>query len=108
MLGVLPIILFEDKLDLRGKINPDWRFINTLVERNSRNELLSLNILRIQTKRIFEIALIIASLFSWFFSWLLVRAWMLSLLETVQGQLDEVVGYRFEGMIVYLFQIIKP
>lgn len=62
-----------------------------------------------KTKRIFSIFLILASTISLFFvPWLLVKAWILPLPDTVQAQLDEAVGHGFEGMVVYIEQTGKP
>ncbi|WP_430409563.1 serine hydrolase domain-containing protein [Kordia sp.] len=61
-----------------------------------------------KTRRILGIALIIASLFSLVFvPWLLVKAWILPLPDTIQGQLDEAIGHGFDGMIVYVDQAGK-
>jgi D-alanyl-D-alanine carboxypeptidase len=52
-----------------------------------------------------KILLILASLFSLtFVPWTLVKAWGLPLPDTVQEQLDEAIGYDFEGMLVYIDQ----
>ncbi len=62
-----------------------------------------------QTKRILRILFIIASISSlWFVPWILVKAWILPLPETVQEQLDEAIGHGFDGMIVYVDQAGKP
>ncbi len=62
-----------------------------------------------QTKRILRIAFIIASISSLYFvPWILVKAWILPLPGTVQEQLDEAIGYGFDGMIVYVDQAGKP
>ena len=56
-----------------------------------------------KTKQILRIALIIASISSLYFvPWLLVKAWILPLPDSVQGQLDQAIGHGFEGMIVYV------
>ncbi|MFK7770987.1 MAG: serine hydrolase domain-containing protein [Saprospiraceae bacterium] len=58
-----------------------------------------------KTKQILSIALIVASIFSLFFvPWLLVKAWILPLPNTVQEQVDEAISHGFEGMIVYVDQ----
>jgi CubicO group peptidase (beta-lactamase class C family) len=49
---------------------------------------------------------IITSLF--FIPWLLVKAWILPLPDTVQEQLDEGVNHGFEGIIVYVDQANQP
>ncbi|MFY0687193.1 MAG: beta-lactamase family protein [Cyclobacteriaceae bacterium] len=62
-----------------------------------------------QTKRIFQIVLITTSIGSLYFvPWLLVKAWILPLPDTVQEQLDEAIGHGFEGMIVYVDQTGQP
>lgn len=43
-----------------------------------------------------------------FVPWLLVKAWILPLPDTVQEQLDQAIGHGFEGMIVYVDQTGKP
>ncbi|HBY68786.1 MAG TPA: serine hydrolase, partial [Flavobacteriaceae bacterium] len=61
-----------------------------------------------KTKRIFKIVLILASIASLFFvPWLLVKAWILPLPNTIQEQADEAIGYEFEGVIVYIDQAGK-
>ena len=62
-----------------------------------------------KTKRILRIAFIVASISSLFFvPWLLVKAWIIPLPDTVQEQLDEAIGHGFDGMIVYVDQAGKP
>ncbi|MGQ7869803.1 serine hydrolase domain-containing protein [Sunxiuqinia sp. sy24] len=62
-----------------------------------------------QTKRILRIVFIIASISSLLFvPWILVKAWILPLPATVQEQVDEAIGYGFDGMIVYVDQAGKP
>jgi D-alanyl-D-alanine carboxypeptidase len=56
-----------------------------------------------QIKRILRILFIIASISSlWFVPWILVKAWILPLPNTVQEQVNEAIGYGFDGMIVYV------
>ncbi len=43
-----------------------------------------------------------------FVPWILVKAWILPLPDTVQEQLDEAIGHGFDGMIVYIDQAGKP
>ena len=58
-----------------------------------------------QTKRILKIVFIIASISSlWFVPWILVKAWILPLPDTVQEQVNEAIGYGLDGMIVYVDQ----
>jgi len=62
-----------------------------------------------KTKRIFRILFILVSISSLFFvPWLLVKAWILPLPDTVQEQLDQAIGHGFDGMIVYIDQAGKP
>jgi len=62
-----------------------------------------------QKTKIVRIALLVGTLTSLFFvPWLLVKAWILPLPNTVQEQLDEAIGHGFEGMIVYVDQANKP
>ncbi|MBI9040249.1 serine hydrolase [Lutibacter sp.] len=62
-----------------------------------------------QTKRILRILFIIASISSMYFvPWILVKAWILPLPETVQEQLNEGINHGFDGMIVYVDQAGKP
>jgi len=58
-----------------------------------------------QTKRILRIVFIIASITSLaFVPWILVKAWILPLSNTVQQQVNEAIGHGFDGMIVYVDQ----
>ena len=60
-------------------------------------------------KRIFRIVFIIASITSLFFvPWILVKAWILPLPDTVQEQVNESIGHGFDGMIVYVDEAGKP
>ena len=62
-----------------------------------------------QTKRILRIVFIIASISSLVFvPWILVKAWILPLPDTVQEQVNEAIGHGFDGMIVYVDQAGKP
>jgi D-alanyl-D-alanine carboxypeptidase len=62
-----------------------------------------------QAKRIVRIVLIAASIGSLYFvPWILVKAWILPLPETVQEQLEEGIDHGFDGMIVYVDQAGKP
>ncbi|MCJ7756735.1 MAG: beta-lactamase family protein [Gillisia sp.] len=62
-----------------------------------------------QIKRILRIVFIIASISSlWFVPWILVKAWILPLPDTVQEQVNEAIGHGFDGMIVYVDQAGKP
>ena len=56
-----------------------------------------------QKKRIFQIALIVTSIGSLFFvPWLLVKAWILPLPDTIQKPVDQAIKHGFDGMIVYV------
>lgn len=62
-----------------------------------------------KTKRILRILFIAASIGSLYFvPWLLVKAWILPIPNTVQEQLDEAIGHGFAGMIVYVDQAGQP
>jgi len=62
-----------------------------------------------QKKRVFRIVFIIASLGSLFFvPWILVKAWILPLPDTVQEQVNEAIDHGFDGMIVYVDEAGKP
>mgnify|MGYP001946848950 CR=1 FL=1 len=52
-----------------------------------------------------RVTLLVGTIVSMFFvPWLLVKAWILPLPDSVQGQLEEALDYNFEGMIVYIDQ----
>jgi len=54
---------------------------------------------------IVRIVLLIATVISMFFvPWILVRAWLTPLPDTVQEQVNEAIGLGFDGMIVYVDQ----
>ncbi|MBK7408111.1 MAG: beta-lactamase family protein [Saprospirales bacterium] len=58
-----------------------------------------------QSKRILQIALLLGTIISMFFvPWILVRAWIAPLPDTVQAQVNEAIGLGFDGMIVYVDQ----
>lgn len=62
-----------------------------------------------QSKRILKIVFILASISSLFFvPWILVKAWILPLPDTVQEQVDEAITHGFDGMIVYVDEGGKP
>ena len=62
-----------------------------------------------QTKRILRTVVIIASITSLaFVPWILVKAWITPLPDTVQEQVNEAIGYGLDGMIVYVDQSGKP
>ncbi|AOW20290.1 serine hydrolase domain-containing protein [Urechidicola croceus] len=56
-----------------------------------------------------RILLLVGTIISLYFvPWLLVKAWVLPLPDTVQEQLDEAIDHGFDGMIVYIDQTGKP
>jgi CubicO group peptidase (beta-lactamase class C family) len=58
-----------------------------------------------KTKQIIRIVLLIGTISSMYFvPWILVKAWILPLPDTVQEQANEAIGYGFDGMIVYVDQ----
>ena len=53
--------------------------------------------------------LLVGTIVSMFFvPWILVKAWILPLPNTLQEQVDEAIGHGFDGMIVYVDQAGKP
>ncbi|MCB0807527.1 MAG: beta-lactamase family protein [Bacteroidales bacterium] len=62
-----------------------------------------------QTKRIIRIALFAGTAISMFFvPWILVKAWIKPLPDTIQDQLAESLEYGFDGIIVYVDESGKP
>lgn len=62
-----------------------------------------------QIKPILQTVFIIVSISSlWFVPWILVKAWILPLPNTVQEQANEAINHGFDGMIVYVDQAGKP
>jgi CubicO group peptidase (beta-lactamase class C family) len=62
-----------------------------------------------KTKQILRILFIAASIGSLYFvPWILVKAWILPLPDTVKEQVDEAIGHGFDGMIVYVDEAGKP
>lgn len=62
-----------------------------------------------KSRQIFGITLILASLASLYFvPWLLVKAWILPLPNTIQAQLDEALSHGFEGVVVYVDRTGEP
>lgn len=61
-----------------------------------------------KAKWIVRALLLIGTVVSLFFvPWILVKAWILPLPDTVQEQVEEAIGYGFDGMIVYVDQAGK-
>lgn len=62
-----------------------------------------------QTKWIVRIVLFLGTAISLFFvPWLLVKAWILPLPDTIQEQANEAIQHGFDGMIVYVDQAGNP
>ena len=62
-----------------------------------------------QLKRLLRIVLFVGTIISMYFvPWILVRAWMAPLPDTVQEQLAEGIKYGFDGMIVYVDEAGRP
>lgn len=62
-----------------------------------------------KAKWIVRLLLLVGTVISMFFvPWVLVKAWILPLPDTVQEQVDEAIGHGFDGMIVYVDQAGKP
>lgn len=60
-------------------------------------------------KQLFRIILLVATVISlWFVPWILVKAWIVPLPDTVQEQVDQTLSYGFDGVIVYVDQANKP
>ncbi len=62
-----------------------------------------------QTIRIIRIALLVGTIVSMFFvPWILIKAWILPLPNTVQEQANEAIEHGFDGIIVYLDKSGEP
>ncbi|MCP4232971.1 MAG: beta-lactamase family protein [Aestuariibacter sp.] len=62
-----------------------------------------------QRKNLFRVVLLAGTAVSLFFvPWILVKAWILPLPDSVQAQVDEAISHGFDGMIVYVDQAGKP
>ena len=58
-----------------------------------------------KSKHIIRILLLLGTLVSLYFvPWIIVKAWILPLPDSVQEQLDEAISHGFDGMIVYVDQ----
>ncbi|GAA0880634.1 serine hydrolase domain-containing protein [Algoriphagus jejuensis] len=62
-----------------------------------------------KTKHFFQIAMPLAGIISLiiFPPWLLIKAWLMPLPDTIQEQVDEAISYGIEGMIVYVDEARK-
>ena len=62
-----------------------------------------------QTQWIIRIVLLVGTIASMFFvPWIILKAWISPLPDTVQEQVDKAVGLGFEGVIVYVDQTGEP
>lgn len=62
-----------------------------------------------QKTTILRIFLLVGTAISLFFvPWILVKAWILPLPDSVQAQVDQAITHGFDGMIVYVDQAGKP
>ena len=62
-----------------------------------------------KAKWIVRALLLFGTLVSLFFvPWILIKAWILPVPDTVQEQVDEAIGHGFDGMIVYIDEGGKP
>lgn len=62
-----------------------------------------------KAKQIFRVILFAGTLISlWFVPWILVKAWLLPLPDTVQEQVDQSLSHGFDGVIVYVDEAGKP
>lgn len=62
-----------------------------------------------KTKRIIKIVLLVGTFISLFFvPWIVVKAWILPLPDTIQEQANEAVENGFDGIIVYVDKANKP
>lgn len=62
-----------------------------------------------QTKQIIRLLLLIGTIISLYFvPWILVKAWIMPLPNTVQEQVNEAIEYDLDGMIVYVDKAGKP
>lgn len=60
-------------------------------------------------KQIFRVVLFVGTFVSlWFVPWILVKAWLLPLPDTVQEQVDQSLSHGFDGVIVYVDEAGKP
>lgn len=60
-------------------------------------------------KQIFRIVLLAGTFISlWFVPWILVKAWIMPLPDTVQEQVEQTLSYGFDGVIVYVDEAGKP
>jgi len=62
-----------------------------------------------KVKQVFRIILLVGTCISLYFvPWILVKAWILPLPDSVQEQVDQTLSYGFDGVIVYVDEAGKP
>lgn len=62
-----------------------------------------------KTKRIIKISLLLGTIISLYFvPWIVVKAWILPLPDTIQEQANEAVNNGFDGIIIYVDKANKP
>jgi CubicO group peptidase (beta-lactamase class C family) len=62
-----------------------------------------------QIKQIIRIGLLVGTMISLFFvPWIVLKAWILPLPDTVEEQVNEALDYGFDGIIVYVDESGKP
>lgn len=62
-----------------------------------------------KAKQVFRVVLLVSTFISlWFVPWVLVKAWLLPLPNTVQEQVEQTLSYGFDGVIVYVDKAGKP
>jgi CubicO group peptidase (beta-lactamase class C family) len=62
-----------------------------------------------QAKNVFRVFLFMGTAISLYYvPWIIVKAWILPLPDTVQEQVDQTLGFGFDGIIVYVDQAGKP
>ena len=62
-----------------------------------------------KNKQIFIVVLFVSTFISlWFVPWILVKAWILPLPNTVQEQVDQTLSHGFDGVIVHVDEAGKP
>lgn len=62
-----------------------------------------------KAKQVFRIVLLVGTFVSLYFvPWILVKAWILPLPDTVQEQVDQTLSYGFDGVIVYVDEAGQP
>lgn len=63
----------------------------------------------VKAKQFFRIVLFVGTFISlWFVPWVLVKAWIVPLPDSVQAQVDQTLSYGFDGVIVYVDEAGKP